>query len=150
MGAVLAPVLLLVLLALLLSQARRTPKVTLTVVADALQIRLGGVDALYCLKRTLVLPLASIQGVAVATKASVPRTGLRLPGTSLPGVIRAGSYGTGRSRDFWDVRRATVYFVVQLLPGGRYRRVVLELPDPQGEVARLAPVIGVYEGAFPT
>jgi hypothetical protein len=132
----------------LLMQAGRAARVTLAVDGQTLSVVLGSWDALFCLQRRLVLPLSGIEGVAVASKRVVPRTGLRLPGTGLPGVIRAGSYGTGARRDFWDVRRGDTYLVLELAPGSAYRRVVLEVPDPHAEALRLRLAVGSYAGTF--
>lgn len=96
----------------------------------------------------MTIPVASVAGVAVAPRRLVPQTGFRLPGTGIPGVLRAGSYGTGARRDFWLVRRADLVLVIELHPGGRYRRLVLEVPDPHAEALRLRPHLGSYTGLF--
>jgi hypothetical protein len=135
------------IVALLMLVVRR-PKITLTLHGENLHVTQGALDGIYCLKRRLDLPIPQIQGIAVSRGALVPRTGLRLPGTSVPGVIRAGSYGTGPTRDFWNVRRGDKVLVIQLRPGASYRRVILEVEDPEAEAARLTPVLGAYEGQF--
>ena len=59
---------------------------------------------------------------------------LRMPGTSLPGVIRAGSYLARRPgdarwvREFWYWTRGKEHLVLEL-DGGRYGRVVLGVED---------------------
>ena len=123
-------------------------RIQLTVDADCLHVQLGFLDSLLCMRRSLRIPLEQIKGVAAAPREQVPATGLRLPGTGLPGVIRAGSYGTGARRDFWDVRRASVVLVVELRPGAAYRRLVLEVPDAGAEALRLRPLVGAYAGTF--
>jgi hypothetical protein len=122
--------------------------IDLAVVDDALRVRISGWDAVWSLCRGMTIPLASIRGIAVAPRAKVPATGLRLPGTGVPGVIRAGSYGTGATRDFWLVRRAGEVLVIELEPGEPYRRIVLELPDPHEVCLRLRPRTGAYTGTF--
>ena len=47
-------------------------------------------------------------------------------------MIRAGYYGTGAQRDFWLTRRAEEVLVIELEPGERLRKPVLEVPDPRG------------------
>lgn len=128
--------------------ARRPSGVELVIEDDALVVRIPGKDAFYALCRRLRLPLASIKGVAVGPRSVIPQTGLRLPGTGIPGMLRAGSYGIGSSRDFWLVRRAEQFLVIELEPGGPYRRVVLEVLDPHAEVLRLRPALGAYTGTF--
>ena len=146
--ALLPPLVVVVVLALLLAGVRRPSKISLDVVGGNLVVRISGRDSFYALRRGMQIPLISIQGIAVAPTASVPRTGLRLPGTAIPGVLRAGSYGTGARRDFWLVRRAEELLVVELQPGQRYRRLVLEVPDPRAECLRLRPMTGAYAGSF--
>jgi hypothetical protein len=142
------PLVVVVLVALLFAGARRPSKIRLEVVGDNLVVRISGKDALYTLSRGMEIPLRSIQGIAVAPSASVPRSGLRLPGTGIPGVLRAGSYGTGARRDFWLVRRADQLLVIELQPGEPYRRLVLEVPDPRADCLRLRPMTGAYSGTF--
>ena len=122
--------------------------VALDVDGDALVVRISGADALFSLSRGRRIPLSDVEGVAVAARHLLPATGLRLPGTSWPGVIRAGSYGTGANRDFWLVRKAEQLLVIELRPGAAYRRIVLEVPDPRAEVLRLRPTVGAYAGTF--
>jgi hypothetical protein len=137
-------------LALLLLRMRKPPRLTLDVEGNVLRVRQGFWDGVYCLKRGLDLPVAEIEGVSAAPRGVIPATGLRLPGTSMPGVIRAGSYGTGATRDFWNVRRAKIVLVVQMRPVANYRRIVLEVPDPHAQALRLVPALGAYEGTFTT
>jgi hypothetical protein len=137
-----------VVVVLLLSHIGAAPRITLTVEADALHVQQGGWDSIYCLRHSLDLPLDEIEGVAAAPRELVPATGLRLPGIGVPGVIRAGSFGMGLRRDFWNVRRGQMLLVIQLRPGAAYRRVVLEVADPQAEALRLRPAVGAYAGDF--
>ncbi|MCW2544626.1 MAG: Uncharacterized protein JWM40_2178 [Frankiales bacterium] len=135
------------LLVWLLVGARRPATIELEVVDEQLVLRLHGRDAFYAMSRGMTIPLTSIKGVAVAPRNSVPRTGLRLPGTSLPG-LRAGSFGTRPRRDFWLVRTPDTVLVVELQPDEPYRRLVLEVPDPRALCLRLRPRTGAYTGTF--
>ncbi|MBV9097049.1 MAG: hypothetical protein JO079_03235 [Frankiaceae bacterium] len=137
-----AVVLPLALVVLLLWNVRRPANVRLDVRGDQLIVELRGWDTLYCVKRRIVVPVADVEGVGVYQRGQVPAEGLRMPGTGVPGVIRAGSYGTGTTRDFWDVRNGAEVLVVQLKPGNGYRRIVLEVPEPREEMLRLRPVLG--------
>jgi hypothetical protein len=140
--------LVLALLAFLTYGMVRTSAPELEVRNGELVVTLPWPDAALALRRRFRLPLGAVQGVAVAPRASVPATGLRWPGTGLPGVIRAGSYGFGAQRDFWFVRRATTLLVVVLKPGQPYRRLVLEVAVPLEVALRLRPDVGAYAGAF--
>jgi hypothetical protein len=65
-----------------------------------------------------------------------------MPGTSIPGVIHAGSYGVPGRQDFWDVRSAPQLLVIQLSDDARYRRIVLEVADPRETMLALRPALG--------
>lgn len=132
----------------LLVGTRRASPIDVAVVNGNLVVRISGKDALYALSRGMTIPLSSIQGVAVAPKEKIPATGLRLPGTGVPGVLRAGSYGTGANRDFWLVRRAEQVLVIALQPGEPYRRIILEVPDPHAVSLAIRPSTGAYTGSF--
>lgn len=149
MTAALLPfVVLALLVGGLLAGARKPSPIYVAIVDDSLVVRVGGKDALYALSRGMTIPLSCIEGVAVAPRRAVPTTGLRLPGTGIPGVLRAGSYGTGSSRDFWLVRQAEEVLVIELRPGQAYRRIVLEVPDPHALCHQIRPMTGAYTGTF--
>src|SRR5438270_8317223 len=81
--------------------------------------------------------------VCVSRRDLVPAEGLRLPGTSMGRVIRAGSFGTGDARDFWDVRGAETVLVIECKAGAaEYRRLVLQVPDAHEQALKLRPVLG--------
>jgi len=137
----------LLLVGVILAGTWTPSPIELTVRDGALRVRLKGKDAFYALSRGTTVPLTAVKDVSVASTHAVRRTGLRLPGTGVPGVIRAGSYGTGSRRDLWLVRRAPELLVIELQPGQRYRRVVLQVPDPQAEAARLRAALGAPSNA---
>ena len=116
--------------------------ISLHIEAGVLRVRLGGWDPIYALRGRIDVPLDEIADVRVAPRDEVPRSGLRVMGTSFPGLIRAGSFGFGAQRDFWDVRRGRELLVISVQPGQRYRRIILEVTDPQGELRRLQAAIG--------
>jgi hypothetical protein len=129
------------LLGLLGFAVARPSRATVEVERESVRVRLHGFDALLAVCREVVVPRSSVLGVRAAAKAEVPAKGIRLPGTGVPGLVRAGSFGTGARRELWDVRRAATYLVLDLAPGQRYRRIVLEVDDPVAEAARLQPLL---------
>ena len=147
-GAVIAPLIAVAIVVALLASATRPSRLSIDVEAGDLAIRIHGHDGVLTMCRELRVPLAQVEGVAVAARELVPATGMRLPGTGIPGVIRAGSYGTGDQRDFWLVRHAQQVLVFELAPGAPYRRIVLQVPDPHAEALRLRPLVGAYTGTF--
>jgi hypothetical protein len=136
----------------LLVNVRRRTNVSIDVTADDVTVSLHGWDALYCLRRRLTVPRTAVAGVCVGRQDRLPREWMRLPGTAIPGLIRAGSYGAATHRDFWDVRRAAEVLVIELVrDAGPYRRIVLEVADPHAEARRLQPDLGaaVLTGSVP-
>lgn len=109
---------------------RGTPRIDLAIEDSNLVVRLGKRDATFAFKRRVSIPLTKISGVTTAARTSVPRHGLRLPGTEIPGFIRAGSYGQGAKREFWDVRKGETVLVIDTAGAAGYARLVLEVDDP--------------------
>ncbi len=101
-------------------------------VSDRLVVRLTGWDRVWALSSGVDVPLRSVQAVRPMRRREARElaSGLRLPGTSLPGVVQAGSYrAMSGDWSFWMVHRAETVLVVDL-EGEQYRHLVLEVPDP--------------------
>ena len=141
-GAELGAIVIAALLALLVWNTRRPPAVEVSVHGQQLTVRMRGWDVVFCCRRQVVVPLSALADVAVARREDVPAEGLRVPGTSIRGIIRAGSYGSRDRRDFWDVRQGSQFLVIETRPGTHeYRRIVLEMPDAHDEMLRLRTVL---------
>ena len=109
----------------------------LTIDGDDLLVTLPGWDALWAMKRELRVPLRAVVGVRhdPVLASQWPR-GLRVPGSHLPGLLTAGSYwqpGRPGTWSFWSVRHPRQAIVVDL-DAGHYRRLVLEVADPDAAV----------------
>jgi hypothetical protein len=103
-----------------------------------------GWSKLWTLEARLTVPLSAVRAVRRAPPG-VGRgwwKGWRLPGTHLPGVIVAGSYYGDGAWTFWDVRGAGDRAIEVELEGTRYRRLVVDVSDPEAEVERLGAAIG--------
>lgn len=99
----------------------------LTIDSEKLRIKLEGLERVLALKGGLEIPLKHI----VRADTETPESGwtdLRIPGTSLPGVIKAGTYYTRRGKEFWYVTRGKKYLILEL-ENEDYRRIVLGLND---------------------
>jgi hypothetical protein len=127
--------LLLVALGLLMS---RPARVRVTVAQGTVLVKPLGLDVFWCVRRRLSVPVGSIESVRVSARADVPRPGLRLMGSALPGVIMAGTFGIGANRTFWDVRRGDPVLLIECRPGSPYRAIVLELPDPNAVMSQVS------------
>ena len=97
---------------------------------DSLDITLEGLEKVWALKGSLNVPLEHI----VHADARQPESSLldlRIPGTHLPGIIRAGSYYCRRSGgwqwEFWYLTRLEPLVIE--LKGEHYGRLVLGVKD---------------------
>ena len=144
----------LIVVALLIAM-RGAPRLRIQIDPETLVVTMLGRDALFCCRRQIAMPVGAVAGVCVSRRDFVPAEGLRLPGTSMGRVIRAGSFGTGDARDFWDVRGAETVLVIECKAGAaEYRRLVLQVPDAYEQALKLRPVLGAVAmplaPAFPT
>jgi hypothetical protein len=96
-----------------------------------------GLHKLWSLRSRISIPAADIVDIAPgepAVRGEWP--GWRLPGTSVPGVITAGSYLKSGAWSFWDVVRPAKAIAVTT-KNQRFRRVIVEVADPTEEILRL-------------
>jgi hypothetical protein len=108
--------------------------VDLTILSGILTVNVRGADKLWAFKSSLEIPLVHIAGVRA--DAEIARTwfhGLRMPGTSIPGVITAGTFYQQGRRVFWDVHHPENTIVITLRDE-RYDELVVEVADPSAAV----------------
>jgi hypothetical protein len=122
--------------------SRGTPRIDFAIEDGNLVLRLGKRDAALAFKRRISIRLTDISNVTTPARKEVPRRGLRLPGTEIPGFIRAGSYGQGTKREFWDVRKGETVLVIDTTGAHPYARLVLEVDDPAAKAAWLRSELG--------
>lgn len=106
------------------------PMVDLSIVGDTLVLHVEGADKLWALRSSLEIPLRHVAGVRA--DASVARGwwhGLKMLGTSLPGVITAGSFYQDGKRVFWDVHNPENTIVIELIDD-QYDELIVEVADP--------------------
>jgi len=111
--------------------------VEITVSEGQLHLEVKGLDKLWAFKGRLELPLAHVRGVHADT--SIARgwwKGVRSPGTSIPGVIRAGTFHQDDKRVFWDVHDPDKTIVIDL-HDERYDQLIVEVADPAATVRQL-------------
>jgi len=94
-------------------------------------IYVAGADKFFALKSQLAIPLVHVVKAEVdPTPARRYWKGWRLPGTSVPGVLTAGSFYQHGEWTFWDVRDPEKTIVVHLAHE-HYKALVVEVDDPQ-------------------
>lgn len=99
-------------------------------------VTLSGWSGIWSLSGGVRLPLAEVTSASVLTRGELRRAWLRLGGTEVPKVIKAGRFWSPKGgREFWFARKADRLLVVETT--GKYRRVVVETKDPESDAARI-------------
>ena len=95
-------------------------------------LRFSGRDRVYAFRAGLFLPMDRVLGARTlgSRDAVVASPRVHLPGISVPGLLRAGTYGVGERRQLWMVHAATTLLAIYLR-GEPYHRVVVEVDDPE-------------------
>ena len=115
--------------------------VDLSISDGNLLLNVRGADKLWALKSSLEIPLQHIAGIrADPSIAKGWWHGWRLPGTSIPGVITAGTFYQDGKRVFWDVHNPDNTVVIELRDE-RYNQLIVEVEDPNVAVALMQSVL---------
>lgn len=94
-----------------------------------------GWDKLWSLRSRLEIPLAHIKGAHADPHPAMGWfDGLKLMGTGLPNIFRAGTFYQDGGLVFWDVRHPEMTIVVEL-EHERFQKLIVEVADPQAAVA---------------
>ncbi len=110
---------------------------TIELTSDALVVRVEGADRFWALKSRLEIPLRNVVGAQSASEeAQKWLHGMRLGGTHIPGVISAGRFYSEGQLVFWDVHEPAKAVAIELRDE-RYHRLVLEVEDPEAEIAKI-------------
>jgi hypothetical protein len=103
-------------------------------------LRPRGLHALWTFQSELRIPLAQLKqvevGVAPDARARLMRS-VRMPGTSVPWLITAGSYRSVGQWAFWDVARRGASAITLTTVGHHYAELVVDVADPKATVAAL-------------
>jgi len=109
--------------------------VELSITGGNLVLHVKGADKLWAFKSSLEISLAHV--VAIRADPAIARGwwhGLRMPGTSVPGVITAGTFYQDGKRVFWDVHNPENTVVIEL-KDERYNQLIVEVAEPAAAVA---------------
>jgi hypothetical protein len=99
-----------------------------------LNVHVQGLDQLWSFKSSLEIPLVHVAQVrADPAVAHGWYHGIRAPGTSIPGVITAGTFYQDGKRIFWDVHKPENTIVIEL-HDERYDELIVEVADPKHAV----------------
>src|SRR5688572_23620252 len=111
--------------------------VEITASEDKLAIEVQGWHKLWALKSRLEIPLEHIKSVSADPNPAMGWfSGLKLAGTDIPHVFRAGLFWQEGNRVFWDVRHPEKTIVIELEDEG-YAKLIIEVEDPDAEIQKI-------------
>ena len=109
----------------------------ITIQADKATFEVEGWDKLWSLRSRLEIPLAHIKGAHVDPHPAMGWfQGLKLAGSDIPNIFRAGTFYQDGDKVFWDVHHPEQTIVVDL-EHERYARLIIEVENPAAAVAML-------------
>jgi hypothetical protein len=111
--------------------------IDVTIEGDRAVFNVEGLDKLWALRSRLEIPLAHILGAHHDPEA-VGRWwhGVKVFGTDIPGLFAAGTFYYQGELVFWDVRLPERTVIVSL-DHERYKKLIVEVADPEAVVALL-------------
>ena len=112
----------------------------LSIEDSALKVRLSLLEKVLSVRGSFRIPLDHIAGASTWRPRTTWRE-IRASGSYVPGVIKAGTYFTGRGREFWYTTRGDRVLNIEL-NSGFYRRLVLTLDGNQEWADRINATVG--------
>jgi hypothetical protein len=109
---------------------------------DRAVFRVEGLDKLWAVRSEIQIPLAHIADVEVNHEA-VGRWwhGFKLLGTSMPGVLAAGTFFYHGELVFWDLHDPARSIIVSI-EHEHYKKLIVEVADPAATAAMLRDAVG--------
>lgn len=115
--------------------------VEITIIDDKAVFEVEGWHKLWCLRSRLEIPLAHIKGVHADPEPAMGWfKGLKLAGTDVPNVFKAGIFYQGDGFVFWDVLNPEKTIVIDL-DHEHFAKLILEVADPKAAVDLLEKAI---------
>lgn len=117
--------------------------VQIRIEADKAVFEIQNWDKLWSLKSRLEIPLAHIRGAEVDPEPAMGWfQGIKVAGTDLPNMFRAGTFYQKGQLVFWDVRHPEKTIVINLLHE-RYKKLIIEVADPESAVTMINNAISI-------
>lgn len=95
-----------------------------------------GLHKIWAFKSQITVPADSIVSVHQNEDVFSFWKGLKMPGTSIPYVITAGTYFKGDKKIFWDVVHEKNCIVVELKDTS-YNQLIIEVENPEEALKQL-------------
>lgn len=115
----------------------------------ALIVHIQGADKIWSFKSQIQVPWEHVLGAekdpaVVENWDKVDWHSVRYPGTSLPGVIKAGSYLSNGRWVFYDVHDPHKAITIRVADE-HYTRLVVEVADPDGALAAIEQALQTHK-----
>ena len=109
--------------------------VEIDIAGDKVIFEVQGWDKLWSLRSRLEIPLEHIAGAQADPHPAMGWfQGLKLAGTEVPNIFRAGTFYQHGELIFWDVHHPENTIVVELIHE-TYPKLIIEVADPAAAVA---------------
>jgi hypothetical protein len=116
------------------------------VTEDRLVVHVTGIDKVLAFRSRLEVPLAHVAGVDLGERdARSWWHGIRAPGTSIPGLITAGTFIQHGELVFWDVHRPEQAVAVDLRHES-CAKLVVGVDDPVATVEAIRAAVADLQG----
>jgi hypothetical protein len=120
---------------LIYSREKGNQMVEITIEADKAIFEVEGWDKLWSLRSRLEIPLSHIKGAHADSHPAMGWfQGLKLMGTDLPNIFRAGTFYQEGGLVFWDVHHPEKTIVVEL-EHERFEKLVIEVDDTEAAIS---------------
>ena len=117
--------------------------VEITIDGNNIIFEVEGWDKVWSLRSKLTIPLAHIKGAYLDPEPAMGWfDGLKISGTAVPHIFRAGTFYQQGEWVFWDVHDPEKTIVIEL-EHERYKKLIIEVADPREEVRRLGAALRV-------
>jgi hypothetical protein len=116
--------------------------VKINIEGDKAVFEVEGLDKLWSLRSRLEIPLSHIRSVYADPEPAMGWfQGLKIAGTDIPNIFRAGTFYQQGGLLFWDVSEPEKTIVIELAHE-RYKKLIIEVENPKQEIQKINGSIG--------
>ena len=117
--------------------------VNIKINSDTVIFEVQGWDKLWAFKNSLEIPVAHIRNVYADPNCAINWLGgIKLIGTSIPHIFRAGTFYMDGEFVLWDVHHAHNTVIIEL-DHEHFSKLVIEVADPMAAIASLTNAISM-------
>ena len=109
---------------------------TIELTSDTLIVRLSIMEKIFSARGNLHIPLSQVRGATEDNGFNGESLGLRIPGTSIPGFLKAGTFLKNAEWQFVYLKPALQPLVIELR-GAKYARLAIGTPDARAVALRI-------------